>query len=219
MNPTTQLALDLMKAVIDCRHDKPTRDQLSKAARYSMLHTDVLILTHHLARICDGPIIEIGSFVGGSTIAAALGIRDSGTPKSFISIEPGGRLKGHKLATRNIFKTLQKNLARFDLLEMVTLINATAEDEATLARVREIMAPDTVGFFLFDAHSNVAHDLDLYGDRLRDGCWVIIDDYFGPTEKAGPTQSQVDDLVAQGRLLPLGFYGWGTWIGQWRKLL
>lgn len=216
MDTNTPLALDLMKAVIDCRHNKGTRDQLLKAAKYSMLHADVLFLTHYLARICDGSILEIGSFVGGSTIAAALGVRASGVAKPFISIEPGGRLKGHHLATRNIFKTLQKNLKRFDALEAVTLINATAEDEATLARVRQTMAAGTVGFFIFDAHAEVAHDLKLYGDRLKNDCWVMIDDYFGPSEKAGPTQAQVNELVASGRLVPLGFYGWGTWFGQWR---
>ena len=216
MNTNARPWLDLMQTVIEYRHDKPTRDQLNKAARQSMLHVDVLFLTHHLSRICDGAILEIGSFIGGSTIAAALGVRTSGVVKPFISIEPGGRLKGHKLATRNIFKTLTKNLTRFGVLDLVTLINATAEDEATLSRVRQTMAPGTVGFFIFDAHSNVAHDLDLYGDRLKDGCWVMIDDYFGPSEKAGPTQAQVLELVARGRLVPLGFYGWGTWFGQWR---
>jgi hypothetical protein len=44
---------------------------------------------------------------------------------------------------------------------------------------------------------------------------VVIDDYISATDKGGPTRAQVDDLVAAGRLLPLGFYGWGTWIGRW----
>jgi hypothetical protein len=44
---------------------------------------------------------------------------------------------------------------------------------------------------------------------------VVIDDYFSATDKGGPTRIQVDDLVSAGRLQPLGFYGWGTWIGRW----
>ena len=63
--------------------------------------------------------------------------------------------------------------------------------------------------------ANVRRDIDCYGDRLADRCWVVIDDYISATEKAGPTRAQVDELVAAGRLLPLGFYGWGTWVGRW----
>ncbi len=212
----TQLSLQLMQAVIEHRHNKPLRDQISKVNKVSMLHGDVLALVHYLARICEGDILEIGSFVGGSTISAALGIRASGRAKRFISIEPGGRLKGHHLATRNIFKQLRKNLNRFGVLESVTLINRAAEDPAAIAEVREAFAPGSIGFFIFDAHNNVKYDVDCYADLLANDCWVMIDDYFGPSEKAGPTQVQVDELVASGHLIPLGYYGWGTWFGQWR---
>jgi len=41
-------------------------------------------------------------------------------------------------------------------------------------------------------------------------------DYFGPA-KAAPIRAQVDALVSEGRLLPFGYYGWGTWVGQWHR--
>jgi hypothetical protein len=44
---------------------------------------------------------------------------------------------------------------------------------------------------------------------------VVIDDYISATDKGGPIRTQVDELVGAGRLQPLGFYGWGTWIGRW----
>ena len=71
------------------------------------------------------------------------------------------------------------------------------------------------GSFVFDADANVRRDIDCYGDRLADRCWVVIDDYISATDKAGPTRTQVDELVAAGRLIPLGYYGWGTWVGRW----
>ena len=77
------------------------------------------------------------------------------------------------------------------------------------------MGPGEVDLFIFDADANVRRDIDCYGDLLEDRCWVVIDDYISATDKAGPTRAQVDDLVAAGRLLPLGFYGWGTWVGRW----
>jgi hypothetical protein len=74
-----------------------------------------------------------------------------------------------------------------------------------------------VGLFIFDADGNVRRDLDCYGDLLADGCWLVIDDYFGSCVKAAPRRAQVDELVLAGRLVPFGYYGWSTWVGQWRR--
>ena len=180
-----------------------------------MLAPDVLVLIYHMAKISDGAILEIGSFLGGSTIAAALGARDSGRQRKFISIELGGPLKDHRLATRNIFRDLEKNLARAGLRDAVTLINGSSFEEKTIGAVREKIGPGEIGLFVFDADWNVRRDLDWYADRLANNCWVVIDDYISATEKAGPIRTQVDELVAAGRLVTLGFYGWGTWVGRW----
>jgi hypothetical protein len=72
-----------------------------------------------------------------------------------------------------------------------------------------------VGLFIFDADANVRRDIDCYSSLFRDGCWCVIDDYISATDKAGPTRTQVDELVTARRLVPLGFYGWGTWVGRW----
>ena len=181
-----------------------------------MLHIDVLALVHYFAKTGEGDILEIGSFVGGSTMAAALGARDSGKTKKIISLEIGGRLDNHHLATPDIFKQLKKNLAHFEVLDAVTLINGASYEEKTIAAVRQALASREVGLFIFDADDDLRRDLDCYGDRLADRCWVVIDDYFGTSEKTGPISAQVDELVADGRLLQLGFYGWGTWIGRWQ---
>jgi len=41
----------------------------------------------------------------------------------------------------------------------------------------------------------------------------VIDDYFGPA-KAAPLRAHVDALVSERRLVPFGYYGWDTWVGQ-----
>jgi predicted O-methyltransferase YrrM len=187
-----------------------------KAADHSMLDIDVLVLIYHMAKMSEGAILEIGSFLGASTIAAGLGARDSGQPRKFFSVEPGGRLKDHRLATRDIFRDLKRNLSRADLLDNVRLINGFSYDESTISAVKENVGPGEVGLFIFDADANVRRDIDCYADRFADRCWVVIDDYISATEKAGPTRAQVDGFVAAGRLLPLGFYGWGTWVGRWQ---
>jgi predicted O-methyltransferase YrrM len=211
----TAACLELMERLIEYRYDKPLHHQLMKAADYSMLSIDVLVLIHHMAKVCDGGILEIGSFLGASTVAAGLGVRASGQQKQFVSIEPGGRLKDHKLATRNIFKDLTKHVARAGLLDSVTLIQGSSLDENVIATVNDRFAPREIGLFIFDADANVRRDIDRFVDRFADGCWMVIDDYISATNKAGPTRAQVDELTAEGRLRPLGFYGWGTWVGRW----
>ena len=217
MNAKTDIdeTFELMQRLIEYRYQKALHHRLMKAADHSMLDIDVLVLIYHMAKVSQGAILEIGSFLGASTIAAGLGLRDSGKPRKFISIEPGGRLKDHRLATKDIFRDLKRNLARADLLEAVTLINGSSFDETAISTVRQSIGQGEVEVFIFDADANVRRDLDCYGDRLADRCWVVIDDYISATDKAGPTRAQVDDLVAAGRLLPLGFYGWGTWVGRW----
>ena len=207
--------LELMEKLIEYRYQKALHHQLMKAADFSMLSIDVLVLIYHFARVAEGDILEIGSFLGASTIAAGLGARDSRRQKKIISIELGGPLKDHRLATRDIFKDLKKNLSRAGLLDAVTLMNSSSFDDGTIATVRETTAPGAIGLFIFDADSNVRRDIDCYSDRLARGCWMVIDDYISATDKGGPTRRQVDDLVKAGRLQPLGFYGWGTWVGRW----
>ena len=217
MNAKTDIheSFELMQKLIEYRYQKALHHQLMKAADHSMLDIDVLVLIYHMAKVSEGAILEVGSFLGASTIAAGLGARDSGKQRKFFSIEPGGRLKDHRLATRDIFRDLKRNLARADLLDSVTLINGSSFDETTISTVKQNVGQGEVGLFVFDADANVRRDIDCYGDRLADRCWMVIDDYISATDKAGPTRAQVEELVAAGRLLPLGFYGWGTWIGRW----
>jgi len=208
--------LELLRTLMEYR-SSDVRQRLEKVGRAaSMLHMDVLLLIYHFARFGAGKILEIGPYVGGSTIAAAFGARESGVRKKIVSIEAGGRLKHFRLSSRNIIKDLKKNLVRFGVSDDVTLINWRSFDEATISEVRQAMGSGEVGLFIFDADNNVRRDLERYGDLLANGCWLVIDDYFGPA-KAAPIRAQVDALVSEGRLLPFGYYGWGTWVGQWQR--
>jgi predicted O-methyltransferase YrrM len=211
----TNQILELMYRLMEYRHQE-IRHRLEKVGRAaSMLHVDVLLLIYHFAKFGTGNILEIGPYIGGSTIAAAIGARESGRANKIISIEIGGRLNHFRMSSRNIFKDLKKNLARFGV--DITLINGSSFDAATTSAVRQILGSGEGGLFIFDADSNVRRDLDCYGDLLSDDCWVVIDDYFGPEAKTGSLRAQVDELVSAGRLVPFGYYGWGTWIGQWQR--
>ena len=212
----TNQVLELLRKLMEYR-SSDVRHRLEKVGRAaSMLHMDVLLLIYEFARSSSGHILEIGPYLGGSTIAAAFGARESGTAKKIVSIEAGGKLKHFRLSSRNIIKDLKKNLARFGVADDVALIDGRSFEDATITEVRQRLRSDEVGLFIFDADNNVRRDLDCYGDLFANGCWLIIDDYFGPA-KAAPIRAQVDALVDEGRLLPFGYYGWGTWIGQWQR--
>ena len=210
----------LMYLLMQYRHE-PIHSKLLKIRdKYSMLHLDVLILIYHFAKICSDNILEIGAFVGGATIAAAFGVRDSGTPKKLIAIEPGGSVKHKRLGTRNIFRDLERNLARQRVSELVTTIKGRSFDPATISAVNETLGADKVGLLILDADAAKRRDIECYCDRFADGCWMVIDDYYGigTNAKITPSRADVEALTAAGYLQPLGFYGWSTWVGRWGGL-
>jgi len=220
MSSNSQLndCLNLMHTLMQYRQEPIHAELLKIRDKHSMLHLDVLILIYHFAKICVGQIVEVGAFVGGATIAAAFGVRDSRKRKALIAIEQGGSLKHKRLGTRNILRDLERNLARQRVSEMVTLINGHSFDPATIATVRQTVGSDEIGLLILDADAAKQREIDCYRDKLADGCWMVIDDYYGPAadSKITPARADVDALVAAGCLQLLGFYGWSTWVGRWR---
>ncbi len=211
--------LYLMQTLMQYRQ-QPIHGQLNTIGnKYSMLHLDVLLLIYHFAKTCTGHILEIGAFLGGATMAAALGVGESGSKKAIVTIEPGGRLEHRRLGTKNILRDLERSLAKQRMSEMVTLIKGYSFDPATISAVKQTLGPDEIGLLVIDADGAVQRDINCYAERLADDCWLVIDDYAGPAEniKVTPTRRDVDALVEAGRLETLGFYGWGTWIGRWRQ--
>ena len=184
-----------------------------------MLSIDTIVMLYHCAKVSAGNILEVGSYVGGATIAMAMGVRDSGEEKKIVSIERGCRVEHPRIGTKDSFKDLTKNLKRFGFLERVTLINGRSFDPSTIAMVRQVFGPRQIGLFVFDADANVRRDINCYCDRFADHCWMVIDDYLGRANKSERLRMQVDELVSAGRLEPLGFYGLGTWIGRWLNYL
>src|SRR5438477_9690282 len=210
--------LHLMRTLMQYRQEPVHSALLKIRDKYSMLHLDVLILIYHFAKICSGAILEIGAFVGGATIAAAFGIRDSGQNKRLIAIEPGGSVKHKRLGTRNILRDLERNLTRERVTDLVTLIKGHSFKPETVATVHRVLGSDQVGLLILDADAAKRRDIDCYRDKFIEGAWMVIDDCYGidANEKITSSRADVDALVAAGLLEPLGFYGWSTWVGRWR---
>jgi predicted O-methyltransferase YrrM len=206
-----------MRKLIEYRQQKALHHQLMKAAECSMLGIDAIVMLYHFAKVSVGDILEVGSYIGGATIAMAMGVRDSGVEKKIISIERGCRVDHPRVGTKDSFKDLKKNLKRFGFLDEVSLINGRSFDPNTITTVRQILGPHQIGLFVFDADANVHRDINCYSDRFADRCWMAIDDYLGGANKTQRLRMQVDELVSAGRLEPLGFYGVGTLIGRWLR--
>src|SRR5205809_347381 len=209
--------LSLMRTLMHYRQEPIHSALLKIRNKYSMLHLDVLILIYHFAKMCSGAVLEIGAFIGGATIAAAFGIRDSDRRKKLISIEPGGSVKHKRLGTRNILRNLERNLAREGVADLVTLIKGQSFKPETISAVRQTLGSDQIGLLILDADAAKRRDIDCYRDKFADGSWMVIDDIYGAdaNEKITPSRADVDALVAEGLLHPLGFYGWSTWVGRW----
>jgi len=210
--------LSLMHTLMEYRHEPIHSELLKIRDKYSMLHLDALILIYHFAKICSGHILEVGAFVGGATIAAAFGVRDSRQQKRLVAIEPGGGVKHKRLSTRNILRDLERNLAKQRISEMVTIVKGRSFQPATISAVNQALGSDEIGLLILDADAAKRRDIECYGKKLAEGCWMVIDDYYGPRSntKITPSRDDVDALVAAGWLEPLGFYGWSTWVGRWR---
>src|SRR6266498_3642277 len=154
-----------MRKLIEYRQQKVLHHQLMKAAECSMLGLDAIVMLYHCAKVSVGDILEVGSYVGGATIAMAMGVRDSGAQKKIISIERGSRVDHPRVGTKDSFKDLRKNLKRFGFLDQVTLINGRSFDPTTIAMVRQLSGARQIGLFAFDADANVHRDINCYGDR------------------------------------------------------
>ena len=78
--------LELLGKPVEYRSSE-VRHRLEKVGRAaSMLHMDVLLPIYHFARSSPGNIMEIGPYVGGSTIAAAFGARESGMQEKSLAL-------------------------------------------------------------------------------------------------------------------------------------
>jgi predicted O-methyltransferase YrrM len=206
----------LTQTLVECRY-LPVYAQLNTIGqKHSMLHLDVLTLLYYFARHVEGDILEIGPYLGGSTIAMGLGIKESGRGVQLTTIEGGGSLATHPtLPSDDILRDLKRNLAKRGVAELVTLIEGRSDRPAVMRQVRDLHAPGSVGLFVIDADGLVERDLAAYESLLREDCLLVIDDYHAPgSGKAEPTRAGVDALVAAGRAETLGLYGWGTWIGR-----
>ena len=212
--------LGLMKALMLHRPRPITNYLGSIGRRYSMLHPDVLVLLYYLVRHTHGDVLEIGPYVGGSTIAAAKGARAARHSKKIVTIENGTMVGNSRLGSGDTIEDLKRNLAREGVADLVRIVVGEACAKNTIESVGHSLRPRSVGVFIMDADGAVKDALQSYGELLMDTCWLVVDDYFAvgaALDKAMRSKAEIDSLVESAVLTTTGFFGWGTWVGQWRR--
>lgn len=190
-------------------------EKMTELKKISMLHVDVLLLLHALAEVTPGGVLEIGPYVGGSTIAIASAIRDT-RPRQFVTIEPGGKYPEHQwLPTDDIFGDLVKNVRAWGVSDYVTLMQGHSNNEDIIQQVRTVFKPSGIGLLFIDADGFVQRDIENYRSLLLPGAIVVLDDYSTTDMKTPQVRAETDKAIQEGFLEPLGVFGWGTWFGRY----
>ncbi len=198
-------------------------EKMASVKRLSMLHVDTLMLLRMFALRVDGAILEIGPYVGGSTIAIASGVQD-GHAFPFVSIEGGGQYLNHEIPSTDIFADLRKNVEEAGLSNYTQLINGHSADPEVVREVYQRIGDRRIGLLFIDADGQIDRDINTYRDLLQPNCIMAFDDYSEPDmvirDPAGVkgliVHQSVERGVKEGWLEPLAVARWGTWFGRFR---
>jgi predicted O-methyltransferase YrrM len=193
---------------------RPYHSVVAEARAISMLHEDVLQLLAYFAATTDGAILEIGPYIGGSTVALAAGNVSRGRP--FVTIEVGGAYREHPhLPSDDIIRDLRRNLRHFGMERSVSVVCGWCHKSTVRKKVAEHLNGEKIGLFAIDADGLLEPSLSAYCNLLRDDCVIVIDDYESTgSEKGALVRPFVRRQVEQGTFIEYGIFGWGTWIGR-----
>lgn len=184
--------------------------------RKAMLGVPQLNALRVLARVADGPVLEIGPYIGGSTMALGYGIRENPTRPPLHTVEPGGAHPTHPhLPTDDILGDLRRHLSEHALWDVVTLHAGFSWDVAVRRAIIDALAGRPIALLFVDAEGGLARDLAFWAPYLRDDCVVVFDDY--ERDPGNPKTSLVSDCVdtqvGRGTLRPFTVLQ-ATWVGQ-----
>ncbi|MCP5143956.1 MAG: asparagine synthase (glutamine-hydrolyzing) [Gammaproteobacteria bacterium] len=186
--------------------------RLAHADKISMLGEPALQHLNRLASRSQGPVLEIGPYVGGSTIAMA-----DGAAAGVITVEIGGDNSSHdSLPTYDIVADLRQNLARCGLVDNVRVVVGHFRSAEVTAQVAAGLGGEKAGMLFVDTHPGTEVAIGLYAQFLADEAYLVVDDYQSEiaVEKADSVAQFVDAMVADGLVKRFGVDGWGTWFGQ-----
>jgi hypothetical protein len=125
----------------------------------------------------DLDIVEIGGAAGAASIAAALGLKESGKSSRVIVVEKlqgGSRDRYGDYATN--LNTIRDNFRAFDVESHVVLFPERVNFE-NAGRVKALIETPQISALMIDADGKINRDLALFGTMLAEDGKIIIDDY------------------------------------------
>jgi predicted O-methyltransferase YrrM len=184
--------------VVMRRADPGLRPALDAAAHVDGYTSELeLSLLYHLARAADGPgrVIEIGSYLGRSTIVLARAAIDSGR-EPVVAVDPHTSALGFEgeqvVDTKEQFLS---NIREAGVESHVDLRHRTSTDAARDWDGEPVRLHFVDGWH---THEAVLEDVRSWKPFFTDRCCVVFDDYLPiPGVRAG-----VDELAAAGEIGP-----------------
>lgn len=193
----------------------PQAALLDECKTFSMLHQETLFLLNHLARESNGVVLEIGPYIGGSTVAIGEGLKSHANPAHII-LELGGAYAHPEYPSTDILADLKKRIADYALRGTHVIVGWSNAPE-TVSQVETLLAGRSIGLLFIDADGEVERDWNLYSRFLDKDSVIILDDFLVPptgiADKMG-LREWVAQAIAAGRVEDLGAYLWGTWAGR-----
>jgi len=177
-----------------------------------MLAEDALLELARLGSLADGPIIEIGPYIGGSTCALA-----AAETARVVAVELGGPNREHpELPTEDTLADLERNLIRARVRQRVDVVPGYFARLSVFEQVRQYLSGQQAGMLFVDVTPGTEIAVQQYAPLLRADAYIAIDDYRSDhaVQKAAQVRSFVDRAVGDGMLEEIGVYGWGTWFGR-----
>lgn len=184
--------------------------------RKSMLHPDTMIMMRALASVVQGPIVEFGTYMGGSTVMIAKGAGDNAR---FLAVEPGGSYPDHPhLPSADIFADMQQTLKEQDVTHRVELVQGFSNSPQAIEGIKRLIGDDKIAMLVIDSDGNVKRDIEIYEPLCAKGCVLVIDDYVDTGRdayrKSDTVNACVDARVEAGDFIPFDVLRWGTWFGR-----
>jgi hypothetical protein len=189
-----------------------------------MLALETLSAVSSATAITSDAVLEVGTYVGGATIALARGIKARPSPSReatrFVAMEKGGAYLGGRPPSNDILADWRRNVKQFRADEVnPTMIEGNYGDTHNVENFVRLLEGARIGVLMIDADGWVDRTLNLFAKYLAVDAVLIIDDYVvtSKTDKGSHTFPVVDRLCSLGYLKKWTLVKY-TWIGSATEL-
>jgi predicted O-methyltransferase YrrM len=188
-----------------------------RAEKKSMLAPETLAAIYSAAAKCDGPIIEIGAYVGGATLAILDATRARGN--TVISIEFGVAYDHPEVATADSIADLLRNVESWGLSgERHIVLPGWTLEAWIVGNILIGLSGARADMLVVDSDGFAERDFLFLHPLLNDGAILVFDDYMpSANAKSDKIAPFVDDMLEKTIISEFGLLSWGTWFGQLKR--